>query len=236
MIKHLLSISRATVAVVFGFSVSGVDSAAAAARCSDFPNQAAAQRAANPRDANGNGIYCESLPCPCLKPGGASGSGSSGTKSPSRSGRLGNFTRLPVTITSVVDGDTLKIRTNRGVNTSVRVIGIDTPETRKPRVRVECGGREATAMMTRLAGGKRGVIIADPTQDSVDRYGRALGYVQVGGRDVGLALVRAGWADVYVYRGVPFRRVAQYRAAQRQAKAAGRGVFGICQGDFHSEQ
>jgi hypothetical protein len=40
----------------------------AAAVCSDFPNQAAAQAAANTRDADGDGIYCESLPCPCAYP------------------------------------------------------------------------------------------------------------------------------------------------------------------------
>ena len=37
----------------------------AAATCADYPNQAAAQRAADTRDADGDGIYCESLPCPC---------------------------------------------------------------------------------------------------------------------------------------------------------------------------
>jgi hypothetical protein len=40
-----------------------------AATCAAYPNQAAAQRAADTRDADGDGIYCESLPCPCLKPG-----------------------------------------------------------------------------------------------------------------------------------------------------------------------
>jgi hypothetical protein len=44
----------------------------AAAVCADFPNQAAAQRAHNTRDGDGDGIYCEDLPCPCLKPGGGS--------------------------------------------------------------------------------------------------------------------------------------------------------------------
>jgi hypothetical protein len=39
--------------------------AVAAATCSDYPNQAAAQRAADTRDPDGDGIYCESLPCPC---------------------------------------------------------------------------------------------------------------------------------------------------------------------------
>ncbi len=50
--------------------------ARAAARCSDYPNQAAAQRAADTRDADGDGIYCESLPCPCLRPGGGTRPGS----------------------------------------------------------------------------------------------------------------------------------------------------------------
>ena len=38
-------------------------------RCSDFATQADAQRAANTRDGDGDGVYCESLPCPCLKKG-----------------------------------------------------------------------------------------------------------------------------------------------------------------------
>src|SRR4051812_13705001 len=40
-----------------------------AATCSDYSNQADAQRAADTRDGDGDGIYCEDLPCPCLKPG-----------------------------------------------------------------------------------------------------------------------------------------------------------------------
>ncbi|MDX6664095.1 MAG: hypothetical protein QOG68_301 [Solirubrobacteraceae bacterium] len=42
----------------------------AASVCLDYPNQAAAQRAHDTRDADGDGIFCESLPCPCLKPSG----------------------------------------------------------------------------------------------------------------------------------------------------------------------
>lgn len=36
-----------------------------AATCADYPNQAAAQAGGNTRDADGDGVYCESLPCPC---------------------------------------------------------------------------------------------------------------------------------------------------------------------------
>jgi hypothetical protein len=45
---------------------------ASAATCSDYSNQAAAQRAADTRDADGDGIYCESLPCPCSTGAGSS--------------------------------------------------------------------------------------------------------------------------------------------------------------------
>jgi hypothetical protein len=45
----------------------------ASAVCADYPNQAAAQNAADTRDADGDGVYCESLPCPCAGPGSAGG-------------------------------------------------------------------------------------------------------------------------------------------------------------------
>lgn len=44
--------------------------ATACATCSDYSTQADAQRAADTRDPDHDGIYCESLPCPCLRPGG----------------------------------------------------------------------------------------------------------------------------------------------------------------------
>ena len=44
--------------------------ATAATTCSDYANQAAAQRAADTRDPDGDGLFCESLPCPCLGSGG----------------------------------------------------------------------------------------------------------------------------------------------------------------------
>jgi hypothetical protein len=54
----------------------------AAAVCADYPNQAAAQRAADTRDSDGDGIYCEDLPCPCLKPGQNTGGGTGGATKP----------------------------------------------------------------------------------------------------------------------------------------------------------
>jgi hypothetical protein len=50
----------------------------AGATCSDFPNQAAAQKAHNTRDANHDGIFCNDLPCPCSTAAGGSGGGGGG--------------------------------------------------------------------------------------------------------------------------------------------------------------
>lgn len=60
-----------------------------AATCSDYENQAEAQRAADTRDADGDGIYCESLPCPCLKPGESGG----GEAKPDRPAKKRSCTR-----------------------------------------------------------------------------------------------------------------------------------------------
>ncbi len=65
----------ACVAVVL--ALGWLPSASSAATCDDYSNQAEAQRAMDTRDADGDGIYCESLPCPCLTPGGDSGGGGS---------------------------------------------------------------------------------------------------------------------------------------------------------------
>src|SRR4051794_5243460 len=61
---------RVTLALAVMLVAAGTSAQPAApATCSDYSNQAEAQRAADTIDADGDGIYCESLPCPCLKPG-----------------------------------------------------------------------------------------------------------------------------------------------------------------------
>jgi hypothetical protein len=51
-----------------------IDAAASvSATCAAVSNRAAAQRAHNTRDGDGNGVYCDGPRCPCLKPGGGGG-------------------------------------------------------------------------------------------------------------------------------------------------------------------
>ena len=72
------SLAFLAVLVALGWS----SPAASAATCADYSNQAAAQRAMDTRDADGDGIYCESLPCPCLKPGEDTGGAGNPTPAP----------------------------------------------------------------------------------------------------------------------------------------------------------
>jgi len=217
-----------------------------AAVCADYPNQAAAQQAADTRDADGDGIYCESLPCPCSKGSGGSEPSTPSTPAPARSSNEQQRRKLerPLwRITSTVDGDTIKVkRTDAPVYETIRLIGIDTPETHKPGVKVECGGPEASAKMRRMAftadhRGRRVHLKTDRTQDVRDRYGRALAYViTLAGRDLNRAQVQAGLALPYIYNGNPFQRFSAYDQSKRQAKKANRGSWKHCGGNFHSEQ
>jgi hypothetical protein len=59
--------SRARV-LVLATSAGARPTADAAATCADYKTQADAQRAADTRDPDGDGVYCESLPCPCAGP------------------------------------------------------------------------------------------------------------------------------------------------------------------------
>src|SRR5437763_15252341 len=98
-----------------------------------------------------------------------------------------------VRVERVVDGDTLRVIVG-GRSRSVRLLGIDTPETHRPGTPVECGGPQATAHMETLAPpGTHGELLSDPGQDRVDRRGRLLAYGRLPcGRLVGGAPVEAG--------------------------------------------
>jgi micrococcal nuclease len=138
-------------------------------------------------------------------------------------------------VVRAVDGDTIRVSVG-GREQSVRLLGIDTPETHRPGTPIECGGPEASAAMERLVpAGTRVMLEPDPTQDRVDRYGRLLAYVRLpSGRLAEEELLRAGWASTYVYGGRPVSRLAAFRSWAASARAGRRGVWRLCGGDFHS--
>jgi endonuclease YncB( thermonuclease family) len=78
----------------------------------------------------------------------------------------------------------------------VRLLGIDTPETKKPGYMLGCWGPEATEFAKTTMAGQRVALVPDPTQDTTDRYGRTLAYlVRSDGWDYSVEAARAGVAS-----------------------------------------
>ncbi|QNN54561.1 thermonuclease family protein [Nocardioides mesophilus] len=132
-------------------------------------------------------------------------------------------------VVRVVDGDTVHVDW-RGEDTTVRIIGIDTPESVSPSTPDECWGSRATRAAEGLLEGRRVAVVLDPSQGRRDVYGRLLAYLDIeGGQDFGEAMIRAGDAVEYTYDD-PYARQAGYRSAERAARAADRGLWGACGG------
>lgn len=119
----------------------------------------------------------------------------------------------------VVDGDTIVVR---GVG-NVRLIGVDTPETVHPSRPVEFFGREASAFTKRMLEGRR--VRLEYDQERTDRYGRTLAYVYLpDGTFVNAEIVRRGYG--HAYTRFPFRHLDRFRRLEREARTAGRGLWG----------
>ena len=115
-------------------------------------------------------------------------------------------------VTQVVDGDTVHVRaTPNAEPRSVRILGIDAPESCQPH------GREATQALQAMALG-RTVWVAVTQQDD---YGRDLAVLHLGRDDIGQQLVMAGHAWSYRFK----QDRGPYAAQELQARQARRGLF-----------
>jgi len=101
-------------------------------------------------------------------------------------------------VSRVVDGDTLKVEIN-GKKETIRLCGVDTPESVAPGKPVEEGALEASEFTKRLEG-KRIIITYD--SNSPDFFKRILGYVWIesdNGQLIcwNIALIKAGHSELY---------------------------------------
>ncbi len=124
----------------------------------------------------------------------------------------------------MVDGDTDRISIN-GRSIKLRLIGIDTPETKHPSKPVQCFGPQASARAEQLLTGRSVWIEYDSSQSHRDVYGRDLVYVWLGGHTMfNEVMVREGFAHEYTYDR-PYRYQQRFRAVEAKARAAGLGLW-----------
>ena len=127
----------------------------------------------------------------------------------------------PHRVERVIDGDTLVL----AGGTRVRLLGVDTPETRHPNRPPEPLGKEATAFTRRHVEGKEVTLRFD--RQRRDRYRRVLAYVYVDDWFLNEELIRAGYSRAetqYPYSSAMKRR---FRQAEEEARRANRGLWAL---------
>lgn len=133
----------------------------------------------------------------------------------------------------VVDGDTLKINSGNGEDT-VRLIGINTPETVDPRTTVECFGKEAAEKMKSLAEGQEVLVVKDPTQGERDKYNRLLAYVYLtDGTLLNQKMIADGYAFEYTYN-LPYEFQIEFKDAEKAAQEQALGLWNKSKCDYIS--
>ena len=121
-----------------------------------------------------------------------------------------------------IDGDSCEARLitvdgleifNLNIVYGIRLIGINTPE------RGKCGYADAKSTFKELLDGKIFHLISGNTKDDVDSFGRLLRYVDVGGIDIGLSLIKGGFTAAefdsfdLINKTGPHARESAYRSA-----------------------
>ncbi len=137
-------------------------------------------------------------------------------------------------VVRVIDGDTIEVeitaRTDGpGAGTAgtdqvftVRLLGIDTPESVRPNHPVECFGREASAAAAALLEGRVVRLVKDV--EETDGFDRLLRYVYIDDEMANARLVANGYAHAFTYPP-NVRHADLLMALQREARSEGRGLW-----------
>ncbi|MCL2602816.1 MAG: thermonuclease family protein [Treponema sp.] len=140
---------------------------------------------------------------------------------------------LRAEVVAHIDGDTVRVRIAEppaalSVVETIRMIGVDTPETVHPRRAAERFGKEASDFTKERLYGKIVYLAFD--WDLRDRYGRLLAYIFLHDPHTGsvvchnAALIAEGFG--HAYTRFPFHFMEEFRALEQGARNAQRGLWG----------
>jgi len=126
-----------------------------------------------------------------------------------------------------VDGDTVRVRITNppeelSIVETIRLLGVDTPETVHPNQIVQFFGKEASDFTQRELLGRNVYLAFD--WDLRDRYGRLLAYIYTGpGLCYNTKLISEGYG--YAYLTYPFHFMDEFHALEQEARLKGRGLW-----------
>lgn len=128
-------------------------------------------------------------------------------------------------VVKVIDGDTINVDINGKIET-LRLIGIDTPETVDPRKPVQCFGVEASNKAEGVLNGQSVRLEGDNTQGERDKYNRLLRYVfLLDGTNFNKQMISEGYAHEYTYQSNPYKYQIEFKQAEKEARENKRGLW-----------
>lgn len=132
---------------------------------------------------------------------------------------------VEVTVTRVVDGDTVEVSPTIDGEEDVRLIGVDTPETSGSPGGAQPYGERASRFTERVLEGER--VTLRFGEEKRDDYGRVLAYLYTSdGEMFNQTLLERGYAQVATFPPNT-RYVERFEKAQREAREAERGIWGL---------
>jgi micrococcal nuclease len=134
------------------------------------------------------------------------------------------------TVTDVVDGDTIEVEPAIDGEEEVRLIGVDTPETRDPEEEIEPYGPEASKYTSAKLDGEK--IELEFDVEKRDQYGRILAYVYPVGKDMfNEDLLELGYAQVYTVSPND-KYEDRFEEAQEEAMDDDIGIWGLSRSEL----
>ncbi len=128
-------------------------------------------------------------------------------------------------VIKVIDGDTIQVSVD-GKTETIRLIGIDSPETVDPRKPVQCFGKEASSKAKEMLSGKDVMLEADSTQGERDKYDRLLRYIYLeDGTNINMLMIRDGYAHEYTYQSNPYKYQGEFIDAEQSARDEKKGLW-----------
>ena len=126
-----------------------------------------------------------------------------------------------VRVARVVDGDTLLMADR----TRVRLLGVDTPETKRPETPVEPFGPEASEFTRTHVEGR--IVKLEFDKERHDKYGRVLAYVYLDDWFLNEELIRAGLGRAITNHPYSEAMKRRFRNAQRDAQRERLGIWSL---------
>jgi micrococcal nuclease len=121
----------------------------------------------------------------------------------------------------VVDGDTLLLADR----TRIRLLGVDTPETKRPDTPVEPFGPEASEFTRAHVEGR--IVRLEFDKERYDKYDRVLAYVYLGDWFLNEELIRTGMGRAITNHPYSESMKRRFRAAEREAKRQRLGIWSL---------